>query len=343
MTRKNAFIEAVVGIGTTELGGLDGLDTGSRANLPDTIAWDAVQYLVGTGVHDYTNAIAERLDFRRLSEGPELIALTYATLGHLLGPGQHTLTGVVIGLPVEVMEQASAARSILNAWKQWLVGEHKFKLNKRNYTVAVQNVAVYSQPGGGFAAYAYNDQGQEAITPDQWRATTVIVDIGFNTLDVQAYQGGKTIRALTGGDTAGMRRAAEVLARTVGASYGVKLTPHQADAILRMERPEIETRLGFVQVAAEVAQAKAQAAAGIASYLENKLSAANGISVIRAIGGGSASLRAELLRAYPQATIPADPVGENALGLARIGRRAWKDGNVVGLDPGFGGFKAVLL
>ena len=59
-------------------------------------------------------------------------------------------------------------------------------------------------------------------------------------------------------------------------------------------------------------------------------------------GGGAKALKTGLLRPYPTARISEDPVMDNALGLARLARAKY-GGVVVGFDPGFGGFKAVLL
>jgi hypothetical protein len=49
------------------------------------------------------------------------------------------------------------------------------------------------------------------------------------------------------------------------------------------------------------------------------------------------------MEAYPLGYIMPDPVMANAVGLARYGSRVFDRGKTVGLDPGFGGFKAVRL
>jgi len=62
-------------------------------------------------------------------------------------------------------------------------------------------------------------------------------------------------------------------------------------------------------------------------------------------GGGAAALATELLQHYPHGMVLEDTLMANAIGLARAGwRRLSKVAPyVIGLDPGFGGFKAARL
>lgn len=71
-------IPSVVGIGTTDLGLLDVGDVGgkkAKRNKPLTITFARSEYLVGQHISDYARPI-ERLDFNRLTDTPELRALT---------------------------------------------------------------------------------------------------------------------------------------------------------------------------------------------------------------------------------------------------------------------------
>jgi hypothetical protein len=61
------------------------------------------------------------------------------------------------------------------------------------------------------------------------RAPTLIIDEGFNTLDVLVVEGGKISDRHTGGDTLGMRRAAERLAETLAEKYDVEVELHAAN------------------------------------------------------------------------------------------------------------------
>jgi len=341
---KTALVPSIVGVGSTDAGLLsdDILTAGRSQEQPYTVTWDDLTYLTGPNVHLYARP-SERLDFRRLSEGPELVALTYTTLGVLLGSGEHTLS-LMIGLPVEVMADRAQALAILRAWQTWLVGEHAFKVNTRRVRLIVEGVQITSQPAGAYAAWAFNDRGQVVLSKDDQRATVAVCDIGFNTLDLLTMRAGQPVLNLTGGDTAGIRRAAETLRQTLARAYRVNLTRHEADALLRMARPEVETRLGFQDVRAEVTQALGVAASGVVSFVNERWADAGNISRVLFTGGGAEALRDELLKAYPHGRVLPHAVTANALGLARMARRAFADAPVVaGLDPGFGGFKAVLL
>jgi len=70
---KVVTVPSVVGTGSTDLGLLDlaGV-TGRRrrADQPYHLAFEGVEFLVGSSVVDYTRPV-ERLDFQRLSDGPE--------------------------------------------------------------------------------------------------------------------------------------------------------------------------------------------------------------------------------------------------------------------------------
>ena len=70
---KVVTVPSVVGTGSTDLGLLDlaGV-TGRRrrADQPYHLVFEGVEFLVGPGVVDYTRPV-ERLDFQRLSDGPE--------------------------------------------------------------------------------------------------------------------------------------------------------------------------------------------------------------------------------------------------------------------------------
>ncbi len=340
---KTVHLFSVVGIGDTDLGLLSlGRFGRRRRRLPHTIAWDGVTYLTGPHVAEYARPV-ERMDFLRLSDGPELRALTYSALGLLLGEGVHTAS-LMVGLPVEVMADKELARSTRCALRRWLVGAHRFSLDGQETILTIERVKVLPQPAGTVFAWGMNDEGDWALSPDDVRATVAVCDIGFNTLDLFTVQGGQVMARFTDGDTLGMRRAAELLAQMVRQQYEVDLSLHQADELLRQSKPQLHTTGQSVDLGPAAKQARDAAAGAVTAFLESRWGKGRQFRHLLFTGGGAEALRDELMSLYPYGSVLPDAVTANALGMARYARRVYKDvETVIGLDPGFGGFKAVAL
>jgi hypothetical protein len=73
-------------VGLTDLGLLSvgNLGRRRRSRQPDQVSFDKITYLVGESVARYARPV-ERMDFLRLSDGPELRALFYDVVFRLLG------------------------------------------------------------------------------------------------------------------------------------------------------------------------------------------------------------------------------------------------------------------
>ena len=162
----------------------------------------------------------ERMDFLRLSDGPELRALVYDVLFRLLGEGEHKID-VMLGLPVEVMADGEQARTTLRALRHWMIGRHVYAVNGTEVTLAVVDVQAMAQPAGAFFAWGLNDAGKWIRARVDLKAPVAVCDVGFNTLDLFSVQGGEVIGRFTSGDTAGMRRAAELIVNAVRGSHGL--------------------------------------------------------------------------------------------------------------------------
>jgi hypothetical protein len=170
-----------------------------------------------------------------------------------------------------------------------------------------------------------------------------ICDVGFNTLDVFTLQGGKILWRFTGGDTAGMRRAVELLLRALEAEYEVSFSLHETDALIRQGNPVISIAGGKVDLTELIADAKKAAASGITTFLDEHWDNGRQFEHVIFTGGGAAALESALLEKYPLGYVIQNAVMANALGLARYGHRVFDTEIIVGLDPGFGGFKTVLV
>ncbi len=324
-TLRTAHVPAVVGVGSTDLGLLslgEFRRHRRRRSGPDTVAFEGVEYLVGENVHRYARPV-ERMDFHRLSGGAELQAAIYAALARVFEPGEHE-TPVLLGLPVEVMSDRSQAQEVLRAIRGWFLGEHVFRVNDVDYVVKIREVRAMPQPAGAFFAWGLDNTGRWVRGKEALRQPVGICDIGFNTLDLFAVEAGDVVGRFTAGDTVGMRRAAELLAQTLRRQYGLELSLHEADALLRQKAPHVHVAgQGTVSVARMVRQALETTAAYVVRFLEERWGRGRQFAHILFSGGGAEMLRDVLLRQYPYGEVLPDAVTANAVGLARYAVRVW--------------------
>ena len=318
-----ATVPAVVGVGTTDLGllSLGAIGRRSRAQKPYTVEFEGTSYLVGHNVHRYARPV-ERMDFHRLAGGPEIQAAVYAALAQVLGDGESTVP-ILIGLPVEIMAERDLAQEVLRGIRGWLVGEHRFRVDEQMYRVNVTEVRAMPQPAGTFFAWGLNDRGKWVRPKEDLKVPVGIVDIGFNTLDLFAVQNGQVVGQYTGGDTAGIRRATELLSTQVRERYDVRLSRYEADTYLREKRPVLYCAAGAIDLRPLVRQALEVTATAILDFVETRWGNAAQFRHVLFTGGGSALLREWLERRYPHGVVLADPVTANAVGFARYAVRVW--------------------
>jgi len=265
-----AVVPSVVGVGETDLGLLSVGNLGRRrSRRPDQVSFDAGgvrTYLVGENVARYARPV-ERMDFLRLSDGPELRALFYDAVFRLLGEGAYQAR-LMIGLPVGVMADREQARATLRALRSWLVAQHDYAVAGHGVRLDITDIRVMAQPAGTYFAWGLSDQGKWQRSEADLKAPVAVCDIGTNTLDLLGIQGGEVIGRFTGGDTVGMRRAAEMLLDGVRSSYGVGLSLHEADALLQQRQPRLYTSQGEQDLRPHVDQALDTTAAAVVSFVE---------------------------------------------------------------------------
>ena len=319
-----AHVPAVVGVGNTDLGllSLGTVARRRREEKPYTVTFDDVSYLVGHNVHRYARP-GERMDFQRLTEGPEIRAAIYAALAQFLSHGQDPVP-ILLGLPVEVMEDRETAQRVLRDIRTWLVGNHAFTVDDVAYILHVREVRAMPQPAGTFFSWGLDEAGRWVRPREDLHVPVGIVDIGFNTLDLFAVENGQVVGQYTGGDTAGIRRATELLSNQVRERYEVRLSRYEADGYLRQKRPVLHCAAGAVDLRPLVQQALEVTAMAILDFIETRWGNAAQFRHVLFTGGGSALLRPWLERQYPHGVVLPDPVTANAVGFARYGMRVWK-------------------
>jgi hypothetical protein len=318
-------LPSVIGVGSTDAGGLGlaGVVRGRKGEKPDVVEFDGMAYLVGANVAEYARPI-ERMDFQRFSEGPELRALLYAGLYQLLDGGGHTCA-LAIGLPVELLQDADQAQVTERAMAGWLVGKHHFAVNGVEAVFWVKAIkAKIAQPVATWFDWGLGLDGQWALGDKAMRAPALVVDEGFNTLDVVAIEGGKISTRYSSGTTLGMRRAAEMTAGNVERRHGVELSLHEADALVQKvlagARAQVYVVGELTDVSAEVRQAVNALAADVIRFVEREVGKAKKFRVL-ITGGGALALADRMLAQWGHAEVMADPQLANARGLAKLAAR----------------------
>ena len=316
----------------------NGMNLGYLSNRhtkkPHILNWGEGEWMVGAGVGDFANVL-QRQDFSRLSEGGEAKALYYTALGLLLGQGVHNLRGVMVGLPVDVFTNDELAKSVMRNIASFLKGEHTFTLNGEQITVNVQSIARCPQPVGAYTTWL------NGAKPDgqMWG----VLDGGFNTLDAFAVRYPEIVHRYTAGANLGMAEACRHFAKEFKVLTGRECSLQDADTYLHADKPQVT----FMGESYDLQQIKVQALESLASrviaFIRDKWGEPLPFAGVIFAGGQFATLRQHVLKQYPGAFVLENPVVSIAEGLAKQARLLWKEGRVIGLDPGFGAIKGVTL
>ena len=341
---SSVMIPAQIGFGTTDTGLLSrGFLKSRRTNLPYKVIVNEREYLVGPNVEMYATPL-QRMDFARLGDSAEQQALTYTALGLAMGFGEHPAAKIVVGFPVEVMKDEVKAKDVLKALRSWMIGTHRFQINDKDYAITVDKVTVIAQPLGGFYCWAINKEGKFRVPQTEMQGRILVVDIGFNTLDLYALKNMELEPKYTTGDTAGVRRAAELLMQHIQREFDVRISRTEANALLLSDHPIFESAGHGIDLTPVIHQVLDASATQITDICETTVGNGKQFSRVLFTGGGSELLRRHMLNHFPFALVVPNAVMANASGCAYAGRLKWPGAEVViGLDPGFGGFKVTAL
>lgn len=196
-------------VGLANRGKKDGLTLGGvvrsqRATRhPFRVVFEGIEYLVGPNVDEFTRPI-DRMDYDRFTDSPELRATFYAALYRLVNGGAHQVA-LAIALPVEVLQDKDEGLRVERAMRNWLVGEHLFSVDGVETALTVTQVrAKIPQPVATWFDWGLDTSGQWIRGRAALRAPALIIDEGFNTLDVLVVENGKISHRYSGGDTLGM-------------------------------------------------------------------------------------------------------------------------------------------
>ena len=199
-------------------------------------------------------------------------------------------------------------------------GTHSVSVNHNELEVKIERVGVLAQPAGSYFNWGMNADGNWTRKTESLREMVAVCDIGFNTADLYVLQKGRVVNRYTAGDTAGMRRAAEIVSSDIRQKYGVTLSLHEADALLRDKR-EISTANGLIDLAALAEQARQAVASAVLNLTERAWGNARQFRHVLFTGGGADALRGELTRQYPHGIVVKNAITANACGLAKYGQK----------------------
>ena len=321
-------LPSVVGIGNTDMGllSLAGVVRSTRRRVPFRVSYDGVERLVGPNVEDYARPV-ERLDFQRLTDTPELRALTYAAMYSLLGEGEHEVN-VVVGFPVEVL-QAGDAKAVVRGLSRWLVGRREFSVDGKDAAVTVRKVFPLAQPVGAFFEWGLDLSGQWVRSKEDLKDIVAVLDMGFNTLDLFTVQGGRIKARYTGGDTLGVRRATTALRQALQRQFRVDYSLHRSDDLIReylkgRGRKPVNIRVAGrrVDIRPHVQSAIQNATGEMMAFLDQAgWDDGMEFAYILLTGGGSLLFGDTFRERFPHATLLDDPVTANVRGMAKLAQR----------------------
>lgn len=311
-------IPAVVGIGPIKNMGM--LSMGVRRSRvtqqkPLQIEIDGQSYLVGKNVHRHTRP-STRLDYGRLSDGPELKALILSSLALRMNGGPFDCS-LIIGFPVEVAMDEELGPKTLASLRGWLVGEHKFTLNGEKHRITVQKIKAMGQPVGSYWAFGLDNRGQWTRDKQDYNVPVAVLDIGYNTLDMFAIEKGVINHRTTGGDNLGMHRAGRAIHQGVKSDFGVKLSLHEADELIKTGSTHLHHLGGTADISNLIEAALSATFADVSEFIKDHIDD-QPFRYLILTGGGAKALKSWLVNEFPHAIIPPDPVTANSIGLAKF-------------------------
>ena len=323
-TLKTISLPSQVGVGDTSLGGLSlGNVTKRHKDLePVQISFSGGTYLVGPNVARYARPL-ERYDLNKYTDSMEVRALTYAVLAQMVDGGSTDLA-VIVALPVAVTMSPNFKETVKGI-EAWLLGEHHFTYDSSESHVTIHAIKCMAQPVGAFFAWGLDEKGEWVRAEDDLlNANVAVLDSGFNTLDLLLVKQGRIEKRFTGGDTLGVRVAAEEIARVVKKQYGFDLSMAETDAYIRqyLDKRSVPIILAGVKhdLKTIVQQALNSLGTNTIDFIR-KTWAGLPLSYVLLAGGGALMLEAQIRRQIQHAEMLPDPVTANAAGLAKLAQR----------------------
>ena len=327
---RTSVIKHVVGVGNIGKAIDIGLK-GKRRQLPTVVRFGGGTYLVGNHVGDF--AIPQSgFDTSRLIDGPDAMALTYASMANLSNGG--IVEKLVTCLPVEVYTKGGGYKQKV---KGRMIGEHDFEINDKRYHFEIKDVVSIPQPAGTFLDTILSEDGK--MQNQDIKAKVAICDIGFMSTDLIIID--KKLVPINITSTEGIQSAIKDIGNMIKGQYGASYQPHEIDEIIDGDGM-IHVATGSHDISGIIELSLGGATNKVLNMMKEELGD-GGLFNLTFTGGGVLKLRASLIREYPLGSVAKNPVLANAIGACKLARLDCPTGLVISVDMGQGAFKAAAL
>ena len=297
-----------------------GLRRQRRTEGPAEITFEGLSYVVGQDAHKYVKS-PDRLSLHKFGEAEALQPLVYTALATRLNGGPYQ-TGLLVGLPVEVLQEKE---TVMKQLRTWLVGEHQFSMNGSPYQITIDKVVPVAQPLGAYCNFNLSYEGRWLKSARDRKVPTIVVDIGFNTIDMFGVENKQLMNRYTAGDTLGMHRVNQAVVDAVRDKYGVRMNLHEADAYVRQflagKAVEYPHPQGVAVIDNLIKSALSDAWSQVSQFIRKTLDNAQYRWLIFT-GGGTEAFRSYILPEYPSAILFPNSVTANSEGLAKLAVKA---------------------
>lgn len=198
----------------------------------------------------------DSFDYSSISSAPRL-AMFFSTLSSILPPGDYIVDSLVIGLPVNLLQNIEMAKETFEDLRL-LKMKHLFdtyrmyegeRTDVSQYSVNIKGIDVLAQPVGAYADYLIGeDCTLRHSAKDQEIA---VVDIGMNTLDLYVVESGNVVARYIGGSKLGVRRLYDLMRESQGADLEIaELDEKIANGSIKFDKDLL--RLWLDDVLAEI-------------------------------------------------------------------------------------------
>lgn len=283
---------------------------------------DGRDYLVGKDAHLIRGASVERNRDANYSASDQYMAMMLGCMWYMQ---QSVIDVLVVGLPMNTLEKSKEALKArlkgTHVVPEWRTECRDVKIDKTS--VEVKEVLAYGQPVGALLDVC-------AAHPEFQRDNLVVVDVGYNTLDLFGMEDGKPrpdrIAAWPGGVASYIDEVTRSLNAQVRREHpemreDLRISSHAYEAAIRTGRP-LRTSLGDLDLAPHIRTA-APRLEGQLDLLAAKLDAYGDITRAVIAGGGAPLLHEPFKKRFPllkQVFVPENPQFSVVRGFWQAGR-----------------------
>lgn len=331
-------VKSIVGTVPKETGGLR-IDIANKKNNiePCIVNIDGKDYFVGNYAKKYSRNPISNLSGEHFTSANMLLPLTYAALGDMCS-GERI--SAMVSLPISTMLNKKASEETTEALRSLLLGEHRFTLDGKNRSFAIDLVNFTGQGVAALYSSIYDINGRVMMNSALMREKLGIIDIGFGTLDLFTLNALDIDAAGTSGCNLGVHFPMEELQARVRAKYDIELTQDQALECINGQRKAFYYEGEQVPMQELLDSVYDIWITEIEQMLQRHIRNGKEYARLYFCGGGVSYISNRLKQRFPHGVVLSNPIYANAIGCYRVAA-AKKLPNPVGIDPGFYAYKVV--